>query len=107
MVPHSSPALHSSHVHPLIPGVVESAVVGSPLGHTEVRVEALLIRGGRGGRACGARGAQIELIVADDRPRGDPPLRGPVLGRRLAACLEQPVFPVRPRGTADAASSAA
>jgi hypothetical protein len=57
---------------------VESAVVGSPLGHTEVAVEAVLVRGG--GRGCGARGAQVELIVADDRPRGDPPLRGPVLG---------------------------
>jgi hypothetical protein len=59
---------------------VESAVVGSPLGHTEVEVEALLIRGGEGGRRCGARGAQVELIVADNRPRRDPPLRGPVLG---------------------------
>ena len=62
---------------------VESAVVGSPLGHTEVAVEAMLVRGGGregGGRGCGARGAQVELIVADDRPRGDPPLRGPVLG---------------------------
>jgi hypothetical protein len=57
---------------------VESAVVGSPLGHTEVAVEAMLVRGGA--RGCGARGAQVELIVADDRPRGDPPLRGPVLG---------------------------
>jgi hypothetical protein len=57
---------------------IEAAVVGSPLGHTEVSVEALLIRGGP--RSCGARGAQAELIVADDRPRGDPPLRGPVLG---------------------------
>jgi hypothetical protein len=59
---------------------VESAVVGSPLGHTDVAVEAMLIRGGEGGRRCGARGAQVELIVADNRPRGDPPLRGPVLG---------------------------
>jgi hypothetical protein len=40
----------------------------------------MLIRGGHGGRVCGARGAQVELIVADDRPRGAPPLRGPVLG---------------------------
>jgi hypothetical protein len=59
---------------------VESAVVGSPLGHTEVEVEAMFVRGGQGGRGCGARGAQVELIVADDRPRADPPLRGPVLG---------------------------
>jgi hypothetical protein len=57
---------------------VESAVIGSPLGHTDVRVDAVLLRGGR--RGCGPRGAQAELIVADDRRRGDPPLRGPVLG---------------------------
>jgi hypothetical protein len=57
---------------------VESAVVASPLGHTAVRVEAVLLHGGR--RGCGARGAQAELIVADDRLPGDPPLRGPVLG---------------------------
>lgn len=57
---------------------VESAVVGSPLGHTGVQVEAVLLRGGRSG--CRARGAQAELIVADDRVPGDPPLRGPVLG---------------------------
>ena len=57
---------------------VESAVVGSPLGHTEVQVEAVLLRGGAAG--CGSRGAQAELIVADDRRRDDPPLRGPVLG---------------------------
>jgi hypothetical protein len=57
---------------------IESAVVGSPLGHTAVRVEAVLLHGGR--RGCGARGAQAELIVADDRSGGDPPLRGPVLG---------------------------
>ena len=55
---------------------VESAVVGSPLGHTGVDVEATVLRGG----ACGARSAQAELIVADERTRGDPPLRGPVLG---------------------------
>jgi hypothetical protein len=57
---------------------VESAVVGSPLGHTDVRVEAVLLRAGAPG--CGARGAQAELIVAGNRPRGDPPLQGPVLG---------------------------
>jgi hypothetical protein len=54
----------------------EFAVVGSPLGHTDVAVEATVVRGGR----CGARSAQAELIVADERRRGDPPLRGPVLG---------------------------
>jgi hypothetical protein len=58
--------------------VVESAVVGSPLGHTDVLVEAVVLHGGRPG--CGARGAQAELIVADQRRAGDPPLRGPVLG---------------------------
>jgi len=57
---------------------IEAAVVGSPLGHTEVRVEAVVLRGGS--RSCGPRGAQAELIAADDRLRGDPPLRGPVLG---------------------------
>jgi len=57
---------------------IESAVVGSPLGHTGVQVEAVLLHGGR--RGCGARGAQAELIVAEDRGSGDPPLRGPVLG---------------------------
>ena len=55
---------------------VEAAVVGSPLGHTEVEVEATVLRGGR----CGSRSAQAELIVADERRHGDPPLRGPVLG---------------------------
>jgi hypothetical protein len=57
---------------------IASAIVGSPLGHTAVDVEAVILRGGQ--RGCGARGAQAELIVADDRLRGDPPLRGPVLG---------------------------
>ncbi|MBA3496294.1 MAG: hypothetical protein H0T86_04245, partial [Gemmatimonadales bacterium] len=57
---------------------VETAVVGSPLGHTEVEVESALLRGG--GRGCGARGAQAELIVIDERTGGDAPLRRPVLG---------------------------
>jgi hypothetical protein len=55
---------------------VEAAVVGSPLGHTAVEVEAAVLRGGR----CGWRGAQAELIVADHRLHADPPLQGPVLG---------------------------
>jgi len=37
---------------------IQSAVVGSPLGHTGVQVEAVLLHGGR--RGCGARGAQAE-----------------------------------------------
>jgi hypothetical protein len=57
---------------------IDAAEVGSPLGHTAVQVEAVLLHGGR--RGCGARGAQAELIVANDRLSGDPPLRGPVLG---------------------------
>ena len=67
---------------------VESAVVGSPLGHTDVQVEAVLLHAGRW--SCGSRGAQAELIVAGDRPRGDPPLQGPVLGSlRTGAAAER------------------
>lgn len=66
---------------------VEAAVVGSPLGHTEVQVEAVLLRGGRFG--CGPRGAQAELIVVDDRRAGDPPLRGPVLGSLRSGAAAQ------------------
>jgi hypothetical protein len=56
--------------------LVAAAVVGSPLGHTEVTLAAVVLRGGD----CGPRGAQAELVVEDERLRGDPPLRGPVLG---------------------------
>jgi hypothetical protein len=57
---------------------VEAAVVGSPLGHTNVAVEAVLLRGGRWG--CGPLAAQAELIVSPERAGGEPSLRGPVLG---------------------------
>jgi hypothetical protein len=60
------------------------AMVGSPLGHTEVTVSEVLLRGSR----CierGARGARAELIVATDSATDDPPLRGPVLGTFLSA----------------------
>jgi hypothetical protein len=60
------------------------AMVGSPLGHTDVTVAEVLLRGSR----ClepGARGARAELIVETDSAAGDPPLRGPVLGTFLAA----------------------
>jgi hypothetical protein len=57
------------------------AIVGSPLGHTAVTIDAVLLRGGRS--RCRGRGAQAEILVRDDRAPGDPPLRGPVLGSLL------------------------
>jgi hypothetical protein len=64
------------------PGVAR-AMVGSPLGHTDVSVSELLLRGNR----CigDTRGARLELVVRPDSAPGDPPLRGPVLGTFLAA----------------------
>ncbi|HUF34887.1 MAG TPA: hypothetical protein VMN37_03005 [Gemmatimonadales bacterium] len=59
---------------------IRLALVGSPLGHTEVTVESIVLRGSR----CGWRGSQAELVVRPDRAPGDPPLRGPVLGVLLA-----------------------
>lgn len=52
-----------------------NGLVGSPDGHSVIRLRAALIRGGR----CGAASAQAELIV-DDAQGGGPSLRGPVLG---------------------------
>jgi hypothetical protein len=62
---------------------VARAMVGSPLGHTDVSLSALLLRGNR----CidDPRGARLELVVQPDSASGDPPLRGPVLGTFLAA----------------------
>jgi hypothetical protein len=64
------------------PGVAR-AMVGSPLGHTDVSISALLLRGSR----CvdDTRGARLELVVQPDSAPGDPQLRGPVLGTFLAA----------------------
>ena len=61
---------------------VHQAMVGSPLGHTEVAVTGLLLHG----RRCGGGGAdaQAELVVQDRPKPGDPPLRGPVLGSILS-----------------------
>jgi hypothetical protein len=59
---------------------IRLALVGSPLGHTEVTADSILLRGSR----CGWRGTQAELVVREDRSAGDPPLRGPVLGVLLA-----------------------
>jgi hypothetical protein len=63
------------------PGFVR-AMVGSSLGHTEVSVSQLLLRG----NSCigDPRGARLELVVRPDSAPGDPPLRGPVLGTFLA-----------------------
>ncbi|HEU4525364.1 MAG TPA: hypothetical protein VFR62_10085 [Gemmatimonadales bacterium] len=64
------------------PGVAR-AMVGSPLGHTDVSIAQALLRGSR----CpgDTRGARLELVVRPDSVAGDPPLRGPVLGTFLAA----------------------
>ncbi len=62
---------------------VARATVSSPLGHTEVTVEDVLIRGSR----CvepGGRGARIELVVRTDSTVDAAPLRGPVLGTFLS-----------------------
>jgi hypothetical protein len=63
---------------------VRRALVGSPLGHTEVAVDGILLHGGRPGSRCAGRGARVELVVREDRESDDPPLRGPVLGALLA-----------------------
>jgi hypothetical protein len=63
------------------PSRPQRTVVGSPLGHTDVRLQRLLLRGS----SCGWRGAQAELIVRRDEGASDPPLRGPVLGSFLSA----------------------
>jgi hypothetical protein len=67
--------IYRRRVEPAAPKI-EQALVGSPLGHTAVTPNAILLHGSQ----CGWRGAQVEIIV--DREPGDhgPPLRGPVLG---------------------------
>ncbi len=68
---------------------IRRALVGSPLGHTEVTVDGIFLHGARRARGCGARGAQAELVVHEDRESGEPPLRGPVLGAFLADASEE------------------
>ncbi|MBA3258978.1 MAG: hypothetical protein H0T68_05875, partial [Gemmatimonadales bacterium] len=63
---------------------IRRALVGSPLGHTEVTVDGIFLHGGRGAAQCGSLGAQAELVVREARDADDPPLRGPVLGVVLA-----------------------
>lgn len=65
---------------------IPRALVASPLGHTEVTVEAVRLHGSR----CGWRGARAELVVREQRAAGDPPLRGPVLGVLLADTADAP-----------------
>ncbi len=68
---------------------IRQALVGSPLGHTDVTVDGIFLHGGRRSRGCGARGSQAELVVREHREAGDPPLRGPVLGSFLAEGAEE------------------
>lgn len=62
-------------------GQSRRAIVGSPLGHTEVTLRQGLLRGS----TCGWRGAQAELVVESEKAGADPPLLGPVLGSFLSA----------------------
>lgn len=53
----------------------QTLLVGSPDGHTPVRLERVVLQGAR----CGWRGAQAEFVV-DEAPGNGPSLRGPVVG---------------------------
>ena len=53
----------------------QTLLVGSPDGHTPVRLERIVLQGA----SCGWRGAQAEFIVDQARGNG-PSLRGPVVG---------------------------
>jgi hypothetical protein len=57
----------------------QGILVGSPDGHTPVRITTVLLRGS----SCGWRGAQAELVVQPVRS-GGPSLRGPVVGAFFA-----------------------
>ncbi len=59
--------------------VSQTMLVGSPDGHTPVRLRSILLHGS----ACGWRGTQAELVVEPQRG-GGPALRGPVVGALLA-----------------------
>jgi len=57
----------------------QGILVGSPDGHTRVRLHTILLHGS----SCGWRGTQAELIVQPTRG-GGPALRGPVVGAFFA-----------------------
>lgn len=57
----------------------QGILVGSPDGHTRVRIRTILLHGS----SCGWRGAQAEFIVQPST-RGGPALRGPVVGAFFA-----------------------
>lgn len=59
--------------------VAGEIMVGSPQGHTQVRLRSLLLRGSR----CGWRGTQAEFVVEPARTGDQPSLRGPVVGSFL------------------------
>lgn len=59
--------------------VAQPVMVGSPQGHTQVRLRALTLRGSR----CGWRGTRAELVVEPARTGDQPSLRGPVAGSFL------------------------
>ena len=67
--------------------LVQEALVGSPAGHTDVVVTAIVVRGGE----CGARGAQAEIVVEERRRGSGPGLRGPVVGSLLSGPAEDRV----------------
>jgi len=68
---------------------VRLAMVGSPLGHTEITLSEVRLLGSRCGGG-GGDGAGAELIVETDPSADDPPLRGPVLGTFLAVDASRP-----------------
>jgi len=69
------------HVDPVADSALsrQGILVGSPAGHTPVRLRAILLRGS----SCGWRGTQAEFVVQPVRS-GGPSLRGPVVGAFFA-----------------------
>jgi hypothetical protein len=57
----------------------QGILVGSPDGHTPVRLTSIVLHGS----SCGARGSQAELVVEGSQG-GGPSLRGPVIGALFA-----------------------